>query len=268
MRIFHMPRKSAAIAAGASASWLASIGRAVALAPTVTGTLLKPQLVRGVGLQQAPTTATVPVTPARSLVATVEGSAQPTITRGVELRSRLDVAPAVTLGRGVELTQTKIDLLGTYGPASNTVVAGTAWTNPNNANGVKDGAVATSAGAVSGASRHIGLAFPAVTGKSALTLTKVELRFYASISGIIAGNGFLQFYSGYAGTILGTFTVDTNALASGVTYDITSAYSTWASLEAGVLASVLHTYGAATLAQSASLDSVELIVTATRTDAL
>jgi len=261
------------VTAAASASWLARLLPGLSFVPSVTGTVAKPTVAPGVALTQAPARMTSALSVGRSLAASVSGTVRPTVQGGPQLGARLDAKPAVTLQRGLELVHTKIDLTGTYGAASavNTTVSGAAWTNPTNAQGAKNGTLSSHAGsATSAQDAHLTFTPPAVTGKDALTLTKVEAWFWISQTGTTLANGNLRLWTGTAANpeavLHLTTTGNIDNLTTPLVYDITSRFSTWASLS-DFRARVRHT---STLGQThtGNVDAVELVVTATRTDLL
>ncbi|HWH01933.1 MAG TPA: hypothetical protein VNV66_22055 [Pilimelia sp.] len=156
-----------------------------------------------------------------------------------------------------ELVRIRYDL--TAKPPA-TVSATANWTNPNNAAGARDGAVATLSGALAARSDTLTLTYPAQTGRGSLTIVSARVDFYVQLRGSLLGSGRMRLRLD-AVPHLDT-TTNVNHLTAPFTVDLPA--FTWAALpQPSVIA---DTTAASTAA--VDVDAVELVVTAFREDTL
>lgn len=258
---------------GSAVNWLAQTRAGVALSVVLSA--IVGTVGVGVALALSAVTATVGyVTSGVSLALSLTGSTLASLGSGVSLSAAPTTAsPVASQTPAFEVVRFTVGLTGTYGAtAAATNVSGTVWANPANASGTRNGTVSTHNGALSAQHAYLTFTYPTFPNKSSLTVTSAVLRFYVNQGGTVANNGLLRLTWGTTanpdttnvleltgnGDYL-TTPFEVNLFAAGLT--------TFAQLETvaarvrGILAA-----GAATVTQS--VDAVELVVTATRTDAL
>lgn len=173
---------------------------------------------------------------------------------------------------GFDIVRTVVQLVSNRaasGVTEEAVGGRTDWANDANATGPVNGTTATIAGNALGArGGRLRLTYPASVNKTALTITKVELRFYATQSGTTLGNGTLQL--GYrlgagADVVLAKITGNIAALSPPQAFDITGVVAgSWATIDqiatwALFNAALLNT-------SSAALDAVVIYIEASRTE--
>lgn len=142
------------------------------------------------------------------------------------------------------------------------------WTNPNNANGLRDATEASRAGSLGGVEGNLRLTYPDPSGGLPdFTISTVELRFDTRQTGTALNNGGLhhEYRIGAVGgwTSLEIFTgnVDNDPK----TYDITAAIGgSWTNIN-DLQVRVRAVLGATTSLVTCFCDAVELRITATRT---
>jgi len=264
----------APVGTGVSITPLLSVVSTVA--PAVAhGTSLRftPSLAAGLTFAGSPVRLIpAPQAVALALTGLVGGTSLPKHTVGVAHGTVLRMTPpGPPVAGGVEIVRTTFDLIGRYGAATvtNTTVAGAAWVNPVNAQGQADGVLSThGSNALAAQDAYLDFTPPAVTGKDALTLTKVEVRFWVFQGGTALSNGSLRLTTGTSANpaevehLHATGNID--FLTVPFTVDVTARFPTFASLS-GLRARVRHlTPIASTITGSA--DAVELVITANRTD--
>lgn len=139
-------------------------------------------------------------------------------------------------------------------------VAGSDWTNPDDATGRRDGQSASIASDVAlPKDGTLALSYAAFQSPS-LVIVSVKMRFYVAQAGTATANGGLELYDG--DTLLQAITGDQDALTAPIEFDRTSNYGTWASLD-GLQAKVRFNVGLVTLGQVvARVDAVEVEVVA------
>lgn len=209
-------------------------------------------------------------TPGIDLDPFTSGTITPAQQAGVALSGRFDAPSAAQSQAGAEIVQITYNAVCTRGASTATSTGGNAVTNPANAQGLRNGTVATGAGNALGARAYqLNLAYPTITGKAELTITAAELRFYISQTGTALNNGGLKIgwsstSRAYAQT--NAFAANIDNLTTPVVVPITGVPLTFAEM-ASIVARINH--DTAVLNTSAfSCDAVELVVTASRTDAL
>lgn len=145
------------------------------------------------------------------------------------------------------------------------------WTNPNNANGLRDAAEASRTGSIGGVEGNLRLTYPDPSGGLPdFTISLVELRYDTRQTGTALNNGGLhhEYRIGAAGgwTSLEIFTgnVDNNPK----TYDITAAIGgSWTNIN-DLQVRVRAVLGATTSLVTCFCDAVELRIVAQRTISL
>lgn len=214
--------------------------------------------------------ALVPTTAGVEVAASVSGSLR---TEEVETGVELDVVAVNPTGArtesGAEIVQITYAATRRRGGVTLTNLGGNAMTNPNNALGLRNGTTATGAGNVLGARTYsIELSNYSVVPLDGFTFLGAELHYYLNQSGTALNNGGLTV--GYT-TALAPY-VQAAAFAGNVDY-LTDPYVVdlgtsvpWASLggiktRAGTSTSALNT-------SAIAIDAIEIVVYATRTDAL
>lgn len=137
---------------------------------------------------------------------------------------------------GARVVRTSVVLVHESGAASVTESAGSGdWANEGNTTGKQDGTTATISGSASASrNRTLTYEYANFTDKGALTIRKVELRFFVSQSGTALNNGFLELRWGLVAvpiTTLETITGDVSNLSTPRVFDITSGITSWSDLD-------------------------------------
>lgn len=206
----------------------------------------------------------VPSKPALLVTQRAGGTPRVATRPALLLRPRAAFAFAPTK-EAIDLVQIKYDLTQTKG-ANAQVGTGSAWTNPANATGKKNSVNATIAGSALAIDGTLALDYANSVAKTALTIVSVTLKFYVSHTTVLAAASLiLSWNKGGADTTLQTITVDTNALAAGLSFDITASIAGWADLDA-LQTKVRFNAAPASATSNAALDAVEAVVVATLTD--
>lgn len=208
----------------------------------------------------------VPVKPALLVTQRASGTPRVDTKPALMLRPRARLAFAPTK-EAIDLVQIKYDLTQTKGANAQTGT-GAAWTNPANATGKKNSSNATIAGSALAVDGTLTLDYADSVAKTALTISSVTLKFYVShTTTLAAASLILSWNKGGADTTLQTITVTTDALAAGLSFDITASITGWADIDA-LQTKVRFNAGAAAATSNAALDAVELVVVASVTDAI
>lgn len=199
----------------------------------------------------------------------VAGTVKPPLVAGVAVSPILN-GPKALANIGAEIVQIKYDLTRTN-PASVAANTGAdAWANPNNALGAPNDVYAQAQGnAVNARTYQLELSFPAANGKGDLTITAVQMKFYTQMNSSVAGNSVVthKWSTGGAFTNARVNSADFNNLAAPYVLDLFAAgIDTWD--EVNALKARVDLATAALSVATANIDAVELVVTATRTDAL
>lgn len=203
-----------------------------------------------------------------ALLVTQRASGTPRVTTkpALMVRNRATLAFAPTK-EAIDLVRIKYDLTQTKGANAQTGT-GAAWTNPANATGKKNSVNATIAGSALAVDGTLTLSYADSVAKTALAIVSVTLKFYVShTTTLAAASLILSWNKGGADTTLQTITVTTDALAAGLSFDITSSITSWADLDA-LVTKVRFNAAAASATSNAALDAVEAVVVATLTDAI
>lgn len=183
------------------------------------------------------------------------------------------VATGATLTGGIasqtpaaQVVHIKYDLTRRNGAAAATSVGANAWPNPANATGYRDGTTANARGQLAAQSYSLRLTYPASTGKTGLTITGCELRFFlqfdallgnATLATRVTGTG-INYSSGTGWVAAGNYLttpVVLNLFDKGAT--------TWAAVDS--LQVFLDATTTAASTGGVNVDAVELVVTATAT---
>lgn len=173
---------------------------------------------------------------------------------------------------GFDIVRTVVQLVSNRaasGVTEEAVGGRTDWANDANATGPANGTTATIAGNALGArGGRLRLTYPASANKTALTITKVELRYFVTQAGTTLGNGTLQL--GYrlgagADVVLAAITGNIAALSPPQAFDITGVVAgSWATIDQ---ISTWALFNAALLnTSSAALDAVVIYIEASRTE--
>lgn len=188
---------------------------------------------------------------------------KPAFSLSTLLGFRVEKAPAA------KITQITYSLVRRVGGNAQAAV-GNAWTNPANAingtDGLHNGSSATCAGSVGGNTFGIELDYLDHVNKSELTITDAKLHFYCSVTGDNTGlrSSMALSYNIGAGLVaLETVNGNFNALTTPRTHTIP--LTTWAQFNA-LKARVVETCAAVSNGVTASLDAIEIEITAVKTD--
>ena len=138
-------------------------------------------------------------------------------------------------------------------------ITNSGWTNPNNATGAPNGSNATVSGSlISGVDATLDCVHDAVGTKDPLDIDKVELRFYASQTGTLLGNGDLRFYwriGAGAWQLLAQYQNDVNFLTNPDVHDVTGSVTDWDDIR-DIETRVRAIYGLGDVLISAACDAV------------
>lgn len=171
---------------------------------------------------------------------------------------------------GIKVTQISYTLTHTRGAKSAVNNGPQNWTNPGNAAdgtaGVHNGTNATIAGqALAATDATLQLSYPTQNNRSSLTITNVTLNFYVAQSGTVANNGNLILsYStdGSSFTTLETITGDVSSLTTPRSFTIST--TSWTDIQ-NLITRARFNVGLGTALVNASVDAIEVVVTANHT---
>lgn len=234
------------------------------LAQSITLEMRQAQDV-GFSAGQAPATLLTAESLGLSVDTFASGTAKPEQTTGLTMGSVLVMNNLPEKNAGFQMQQTW-NYVGTKWVATATNTVGDAWSNPNNALGANDGSSATRSGqALSSTDGTIEFTHDAVGLKDSLTIDKVELIYYHSLSGVVLGNGTLSLQWRIAPSVgwstLVTHNSSVNFIASGQTFDITGSIADWDDIRnIETRARATMNLGAATV--TASIDAVRINIEA------
>ena len=230
-----------------------------------------PTVRAGIGQTLAPIRLAVLQRQAVRQVVSVVARWSPTARPAVRQGTRALLTPRQNV-RAAPKTVT-YNLTATWPAASVTPVttAGTAWANPANAVGAANGTLASHPGSLTAAqAARLHLFFPAPFTKTALTVTKVEVLFWYSITGTVLANGDVQLTYGtvanpFATLLTAPITGDANTLTVPQVFDLTPLLPNlaWSTI-ADLAVAVRHDAAAAEL-HVCNVDAVALRITATTT---
>lgn len=234
-----------------------TVAQGVVSAPATASVAVEPSPVAGTSL--------APTNPAPSVSTLNSGAlAKPASNAGVHASGRSTGSSKPPQTPGFDITRTSVVLVHTSGATSVTESGTGDWLNETNALGAVNGTIATIAGQTGQTkSRYMYLSYADFANKSALTIRKVELRFYVRQQGAGLNTGHLELLwrkNGGAMTSLETITGDVNGLTTPRTFDITSGVSSWSDLDG--LESIVQFESGPTELHSASVDAVLLYVEA------
>lgn len=263
-KIFNtLIRKRRGGGAAGAASWQPLVRVGVALSTVFRW--LGNQTV-GVALSLAPTRAVSQQTLGVSLTPIVSGASMAEQLAGVGLSTVAD------LGRylqsiGCRIEREIISLAGRYGATSAAVShpsGSTDWATPNNAVGDTNATNATVAGqALSAVDAVLTLSYAALTNKTALTISLVQLKVYAGLTKSITGTPSLILrYSLNGGTNYTVLQTITATNAGPFTFDLTSVIGgNWTNLQA-LKVQAEFIAALADITSNATLDAGEWLVDA------
>lgn len=197
------------------------------------------------------------------------GSAvKPSVLPGVQTSARIsefhtDALPAANI------VQVVYDLTRLVGAnvASNAV--GT-WTNPTGAQSVHNGTTATSAGAATGGSRKLQLAYANHVNKGELAITQAKLFLYAAVTGDPTGllsDVTITYDIGAGEVTLETIAGNFSNLTTPREYDLTGLLDNWTEYNA-LTVFVNHVWAATSVGVSCAVDACEVEILANKTDTL
>jgi hypothetical protein len=216
------------------------------------------------------------------VVATTVGWSVSLITTGTTQAAQSIAWVASTVGTlarpsamsGLKVQQVTYAYTGTRNGSGGTgyvVATRNDWTSPANAAGARNGTLSSFAGNALGArAGGVDVTLPGITGKTALAITSVKLRFYARQAGTVLGNGTLKYgYKTSAGTRvqLAAPTGDVDGLTTPLEHDLTALVGgDWNAFGTVLAGAYVEASTAVLNTHTADLDAVELVVTATLTD--
>lgn len=190
---------------------------------------------------------------------------------GIEQDIKMELA-GMPQNAGVTVNKTKIGLVHQSGANVATNIGANAWTNPANAQGLRNNVSATGVSNALGARTYqLRLEYPNHVNKTELTITKVQLRFSTSQAGTLLDNGNVQlgyrFATSGAFTMLSTRTGNFNDITGpALAFDITAAVGgDWSKLNA-LETTVLCALPLAVTNINVACDAVTVYIEATRED--
>jgi hypothetical protein len=169
-----------------------------------------------------------------------------------------------------EIVQIEYDLLRYVGANGSANVSGS-WTNLANVNGVENGTVTTSAGALGAGTRKLRGSYANMVNKDELTITEVTLLFWLAVTGDATGllsDLTLAYNVGGGEVTLELIEGNTSNLAVAREYDITAAVGgDWSKIDA-LETFVTHAYSAASIGVTASVDAITVRIRANATQTI
>lgn len=207
----------------------------------------------------------IPVKPSLFITQKAQGTALSKIFPALKISNI--IAARIPTKPAIDLVQIKYDLVQTKG-ANAQVNTGTAWTNPANVTSKHNASNATIVGSATAAiDGTLTLDYADTLAKTDLTIQSVVLNYYVSHTSALAISTMtLSWKKGGGATTLQTITATTDALTTPRSFDITANITSWADLDA--LQTIIRWQSPVTTGvnDSAAIDAVELIITATKTD--
>jgi hypothetical protein len=159
-----------------------------------------------------------------------------------------------------ELVQVRYDL--TARPVNTVTGSGSpGFTNPQNAQGLRNGTLASLTGGVGAGNGTLTFTFPQQNARAALTVVSARVDFYVRLRGTVLNNARLRCLI-FGVTHLDT-TADTDRLTTPLSVPLPADWAEVSALQAQVLG---NTNAASTAV--VEVDAVEIVITAFREDAL
>lgn len=275
VRIFPIIRRIIGGVASAF-NWRAEVKPASQLTASVSGTPQRENVAGGGIISWQPTELRIEQNPAADLDVTAMGTPVTVEQKGASqllTRATLPTVPVAGGGVAKQLTIALIRNAGAPSAAGYVVATRNDWTNVTNAQGDVSGSphATMTSNTLAARAGGVRLDYGAQFDKTALTITKVELRYYTSQAGTALSNGNLRhmYQIGAAAAVtLATHTGNVNFLTTPESFDITAAIAgSWANVDA-LDALVEAQYALAPATITASLDAVHLYIEASVTQVL
>lgn len=231
------------------------------------------QVEPALAVSQGPTTFRSAQTPALAITQWAEATLVKEQTPALALTQRFTLDGSSTpQAPALNMEQVKYDLNHQSGANVATNDGPDNFTNPTNAQGVRNLVNATRAGQLAAATNaNLRLAYANHTAKTDLAISLVELEFYVIQSGTTPNNGGMHLeyrLDGGAWTTLASYVNNQDFTSTPDTYDITTAVGgDWAKLDA-LETRVRVVLGTGTNLVSVGVDAVERHIVASVTDTL